>query len=267
MVERPSSQRRCQENQMKTRTDTQAEIERLKAGGWTQLESGSWLREGMNPRLGGHTTGGALEAQNKLDVIAKYGAYYYCHQDRHGFGYFIGSYRVNLENPRRTGIDHLTEEEAKKLVKRFNSEKDYEPIRDIDYHPQEFEIIALFKEKYGDRYFIVHTRQDLEKVALKIVLEREEQNWYDFDYEKPTEPTLTIEVAEKFGMSGVAAATKQEWETYKYNKKQYERGIVLKSALEKIIKEKDGKTALQFLQELKGGEYEAFEIISGESLE
>lgn len=255
---------------MKTVTYSDEQIQRLIDGGWkeTSEKSGMWLREGMNPRLGGYSTGEALRKQDQLDVINKYGAYYYVQSDRNGFGYWLGAYyKENPEKPRRTSFDHLTEEDAKKLQKRFNSEANYEPILGIDYKPQDFAMIVVFKEKHGDRHFIVKNQTELNKVALKIVLEREEEGWYDFDYEKPVEPKMTVEDAAKLGMAGVKDAVEREWSSYKYSKKQYEEGIQLKAALEKVVKEKDGATAFRFLNEMKGGEYEAFEVISSESLE
>jgi len=255
---------------MQRKTYSPLDLQRLKDGGWTEIEdskgngTGAWLREGMNPKYGGNTTGEALENQDKLDIITKYGAFYYAIRDRHGFGYWIGIYRGGLGKPKHTEFDHLTENEARYLVKNFNSQKDYEPIRDIEYTKHSFDLTAIFKEKHGDRYFIVHNQTDLEKVALKIVLERHEENWYYFDYEVPVEPKMSIVDAKKFGMNGVIEAVKREWDSYKYNKNQYEEGIKLKAALEKIVKEQDGATALQFLDEMKDGEYEGFEVIKGE---
>ena len=254
---------------MKTVIYTDEQIQRLINGGWKETSQNScmWLRPEMNAKYGGYSTGEALSQQDKLDVINAYGAYYYVRRDAYGFGYWLGVYRGNLEKPQRTQFDHLNEEEALKLQQRFNSQFDYEPIAGIDYHPQNFEQIVVFKEKHGDRHFIVHNRGELEKVALKIVLERNEEGWYSFEYEKPTEPKMSVEDAKKLGMDGVVAAVEREWSNYKYSKKQYDDGIKLKAALEKIEKEKDGAVALQFLNDMKGGEYEAFEVISSESFE
>ena len=256
---------------MKTVTYSDEQIQRLIDGGWkeTAEKSGMWLRPEMNARYGGNSTGEALRQQDKLDIIAKYGAFFYAQPCRYGFGYWLGIYEGNLEKPRRYGygFDHLTEEDAKKLVKSFNSTCDREAILGIDYQPQKFQSIVIFHEKHGDRHFIVNTMQELEKVALKIVLERNEEGWYSFDYDQPVEPKVSVEEAKKLGMAGVVAAVEREWSDYKYNKKQYEDGIRLKAALDKIVKNKDGEIALQFLNSMKDGEYERFEVISGEELE
>jgi hypothetical protein len=256
---------------MKTVTYSDAEIQRLIDGGWkeTAEKSGVWLRPEMNARYGGNSTGEALRQQDKLDIIAKYGAFFYAQPCCYGFGYWLGIYEGNLEKPRRYGygFDHLTEEDAKKLVKSFNSTCDREAILGIDYQPQKFQSIVIFHEKHGDRHFIVNTMQELEKVALKIVLERNEEGWYSFDYDQPVEPKVSVEDAKKLGMASVVAAVEREWSDYKYSKKQYEDGIRLKAALDKIEENKDGAVALQFLNSMKDGEYEAFEVISGEVLE
>ena len=256
---------------MKTVTYSDEQIQRLIDGGWkeTAEKSGMWLRPEMNARYGGNSTGEALRQQDKLDIIAKYGAFFYAQPCRYGFGYWLGIYEGNLEKPRRYGygFDHLTEEDAKKLVKSFNSTCDREAILGIDYKPQKFEQIVIFREKHGDRHFVVHTMQELEKVALKIVLERNEEGWYSFDNELPKEPKVTIEDAKKLGMDGVVAAVEREWSNYKYSKKQYDEGLVLAVALKKIVENNDGELALKFLNSMKGGEYEAFEVISGETFE
>jgi hypothetical protein len=228
-----------------------------------------WLRPEMNKRGGGFSTGEALRQQDKLDVIAKNGAYYYAVRDKYGFGYWLGIYEGNLEKPHRYGygFDHLDEETAMKLVVLFNTTKNYEPILGIDYKPQKFQQIVVFKEKHGDRHFIVNTRQELEKVALKIVLERNDEGyWYDFSSKEPVEPKIKKEDAEKFG-DNIANAITREWKDYEYSVKQYKKDKVLKDALEKIVKNKDGGLALQFLESMKDGEYEGFEVITGEEIE
>lgn len=259
---------------MRTTTYTDADFKRLIDGGWTEIKdaegkgTGQWLIGKMNPRLGGYHTGEALRQQDKLDIIAKFGAYYYAKQDMYGFGYWLGVYENNLDSPHRVkGFDHLDETTAMKLVTLFNNTKDYEPILGIDYQPQKFQQIVVFKEKYGERHFIVNTRQELEKVAIKIVTERNEEGWYDFEHEKPIEPKMTVADAEKFGMSGVTEATKREWENFKYSKKAYDEGLKLQVALERVINAQDGEAALQILRANKDGEYEGFEVISGEEFE
>jgi nicotinamide mononucleotide adenylyltransferase len=59
-----------------------------------------------------------------------------------------------------------------------------------------YDVIVVFKEKHGDRQFVVPTREALEKVALKIVLERDEEGWYEFP-QFPTQPDISVEQAEK----------------------------------------------------------------------
>jgi len=127
--------------------------------------------------------------------------------------------------------------------------------------------ILVFKEKHGERYFLVPTVEALQKAALKVALERNEEGyWYDFDEEAPVEPKIKLEDAGKFG-DNIASAVSREWRDYEYKVRSYKQSLCLKNMLDKIVKEKDGATALTLLQEMSEGEYEGFEVITAEDIE
>ena len=127
--------------------------------------------------------------------------------------------------------------------------------------------ILVFKEKHCERYFLVPTVEALHKAALMVVLERNEEGyWYNFDEEAPIKPKMEKDDAERFGES-VANTVKREWEQYNYDLRSYNKSLRLKAMLSKILSEKDGQAALNFLQDMSDNEYEGFEIIEGESYE
>lgn len=251
---------------MNKNTESIADLERLKFGEWSIMENGTWFRKGMNPKYGGKTTGEALKDQDQLDIIAKYGAYYYVCKDRYGFGYWIGKYVGNLENPERTYLDHLSKEDAMKLQRYFNAERDFEPIFGVDYTIQSFSLIVVFHEKHGDRHFIVHNMLELQKTALKIVLERHNESYYYFDYKKPVEPKLSIEEAAKIDSGRILEAVKQSWKDFQYENTQYKESLESQALLDKVIQNKDVAAAFQFLSSMKDGSYQDFEIIHPEEI-
>lgn len=239
--------------------------EYLLNNGWTKLPSGTFINQYMNPRFGGHTLKEAIERQNEDELIDKNGVFYFYVQDNYGFGYRIRKYVDKKHKIKDTEYTHLTKDMAKMLVTELN--ENINKILPPEHCRVGFNYIVIFKEKHGDRYFLVHNREELEKVALKIVKERNEEGWYNYEYELPTEPKMTVDAAVLLGMERVIAAVKEEWNLFSYNKKQYELGIKMKAALEEIEKYNNGAVALQFLNDSKDGQYEAFKIEAGESYE
>ena len=158
----------------------------------------------------------------------------------------------------------MTKDEALRLVREFNSRKGYEPILGVDYHPQKFDLILAFNEKHGDRHFIVHTREELQKVALKIVLERNEEGWYEFNVKEPVKPDIELEKADSFSV-GIANAIKSDWGHYRLSLENYKSNQKMKTLWDKVAKNNDSKAALELLEENKDGQYEGFEIITPES--
>jgi hypothetical protein len=250
---------------MRPESERNVDKEFLRKKGWwpTSADEMTWLCEGMNPKYGGHTLSEAVKRQQEMEIIERNGAYFYYVPDRMGFGYWIGKYIDRNQTPRRTQFTGLTKEEAQKLVTKLNKDSKYEPILGVDYQEHQWNRIIIFKEKHGDRHFIAQTRSDMEKIALKIVLEREDEGWYDFEYEEPVLPKIALEKADEYGAT-LAEAIKAEWKSYEYSQKQCAQSKKLAEALKKIVKEKDGDVAIRFLNEMKGGEYEAFEVTGSE---
>lgn len=236
---------------------------RLIDAGWWKTDQGLWLRKGLNSKWGGYPLKSALENQDQQDIIAKYGAYYYFTKDQMGFGYWIGVYDGPTETPRRTHFDHLEREVAEKVVNALNAGK---PAPPIGLLKRDYRQILIFEEKHGNRYFIVNNRPELEQVALKIVLERNEQGWYCFNDEavEPNKPKIPLSEAASYG--NLEKAIKEEWESYENQLKWYKKNKLLAETLDTILTKKDAPLALRFIKELQGAEYEGWELVTPEEI-
>ncbi len=125
--------------------------------------------------------------------------------------------------------------------------------------------IIVFHEKHGDRYFSIPTQEDLEKVALKIVKERNKDEWYYFFNDKPKEPEVSLEQMNSMKEGAFKELAKSQWNDYKLLLRRLEKDIKLKELLDKVINDKDGAAALSFLKSQGDGECERFSIEETES--
>src|SRR5712691_5287667 len=86
--------------------------------------------------------------------------------------------------------------------------------------------IIIFREKHGERIFLVETEEKLRAVALKIVTERyNEGYWYENPEapEKPAAMLLTAEQLDVLSGTSVRRAAEDEIQKYKNRLKNYER--------------------------------------------
>ena len=78
------------------------------------------------------------------------------------------------------------------------------------YDKKEFEPqIVIFKEKHGDRHYIVRVPEDFQKICLSLVKERNQYGWYShLDSEKePKTPSFTKESISTLPVEFQAEAT------------------------------------------------------------
>lgn len=128
--------------------------------------------------------------------------------------------------------------------------------------------IVVFHEKHGDRYFLVNNQEDLEALAVHMVLERAGMGyWYYFESEKPTEPKVSKAEGLKLG-GRLTEASVLEWIDYERNLREYNYEQKDSETLDKI---KGGwkspeirKLALRFLENRRDSEYEGFDVESPE---
>jgi hypothetical protein len=120
--------------------------------------------------------------------------------------------------------------------------------------------IAIFKEKYGDRYFDVSTPEKEFDVYLKIAKQRiKDGYWYDTDCLMPNEPEISKEQIVKMKDSGLKTAAIQEWRNYEANL-SYVKECEQTEKLIKLVKKGDKQAAKTLIQNRRDGEYEGFEI-------
>ena len=130
------------------------------------------------------------------------------------------------------------------------------------YDKKEFEPqIVVFKEKHGDRHYIIYSADDFRKICLSLVKERNQYGWYShLEYQKePVVPTFTKESISTLPTEFQAEATKT-WSRYEKDMKTYKEFQSLIELRKKAL-EGDGYSAAEFIQEMNGGEYEGYEIV------
>lgn len=126
-----------------------------------------------------------------------------------------------------------------------------------DFEPQ----IVIFKEKYGDRHYIIQSADDFRKICISLVKERNQYGWYShLEYQKePVVPTFTKESISTLPTEFQAEATKT-WSKYEKDMKAYKEFQYLIELRKKAL-EGDGYSAAEFIQKMNGGEYEGYEIV------
>lgn len=130
------------------------------------------------------------------------------------------------------------------------------------YDKKEFEPqIVVFKEKHGDRHYIIYSADDFRKICLSLVKERNQYGWYShLEYQKePVVPTFTKENISTLPTEFQAEATKT-WSRYEKDMKTYKEFQSLIELRKKAL-EGDGYSAAAFIQEMNDGEYEGYEIV------
>ncbi len=230
--------------------------------GWEKVED-LWIhKETMNPKYGGggYTFKYAVRKQEEFDIIDKTGSYYYPVACRYGYGYKILVTHYKKGSIKPTSHISLTKENAKKICEAWNSGKIYSEEVDV----QKYNKVIVLHEKHGDRYFMVPTLKDLEKVSLKIVSERYLEGCWYYGDEKPEEPEISLKQATTMKEGALKNMVTDSWKSYKTNLKYYEESLISEQLLKDAIKDSDGGKALQFLNNRKYNEYEGFEIVECE---
>lgn len=242
--------------------------EYLISKGWTKLEhkwrdgkiTYSYDIDGRFPR-GGLSLDYAVKIQNQYDTIDKQGICYLAIRDNYGYGWKIRYFTDKAkDNWKTSDYTHLNEKDAKSLEKMLNDGFLHGPtVTTVGYNPQKFNLLAIFEEKHGTRYFYVPTFEDLCKVALKVFKERvEEGHWYYFDEYKVIKPEIAKEDIDKY--PSLKNIITQSWKDYETSLKYNESIEKEKKLYDKALQDETGMAALKFLESRKNSEYEGFEI-------
>lgn len=147
------------------------------------------------------------------------------------------------------------------------------PLKAAEYkiHDEEYlNYVVVFKEKHGDRYFVVNSPDALYRASLEVLKERYNNEWYNWMKDhKPYEgtntvrPTYTLAEVNALPESMSNEKEKMTKEINKWAKEDKEAAEIRETftSIEKAISEKDGQAAYSILSELKDGEYEGFQVI------
>lgn len=182
-------------------------------------------------------------------------------------GFKYGKTRRSVSNTFPT--KDLAKDFEKVVCEKINSSMTPDEVHSIfksipcnTYDKKEFEPqIVVFKEKHGDRHYIIHSADDFRKICLSLVKERNQYGWYShLDYQKePAVPTFTKESISTLPTEFQGEATKT-WSRYEKDMKTYKEFQSLIELRKKAL-EGDGYSAAELIQEMNGGEYEGYEIV------
>lgn len=208
----------------------------------------------------------------ELRILTKSGAY--------GIGYnvlvatTIETEGYKYGKTRRSFSNHFPTKELAKDFEKLVTEKisssmtpdevhsNFKSIPCPTYDKKEFEPrIVSFKEKHGDRHYIIYSADDFRKICLSLVKERNEYGYYShLEHQKePVVPTFTKESISTLPTEFQAEATKT-WSRYEKGMKTYKEFQFLIELRRKAL-EGDGYSAADFIQEMNGSEYEGYEIV------
>jgi hypothetical protein len=195
----------------------------------------------------------------------------------------IENYNINQNTINfPTEIDGMKELEVKLLklvdsiVDDFNEIKQGNIQTCLDYKIKQEDYpnyIVIFKQKYCDRYFIVNHPDKLHKAFLKILIERNEEKWFDWmkdhkPYEGPNHKRPDFTLEEVRNLPETMADTKANMlrELAKW-KREDDMSIEHKNLyveIQQAIEDKNALQAYYILSSMKGGEYDGFTIEQGE---
>ena len=155
---------------------------------------------------------------------------------------------------------------SEKVISSMTPEEVHETFKSIPcptYDKKEFEPqIVVFKEKHGDRHYIIYSGDDFRKICLSLVKERNEYGWYShLDYQKqPQTPSFTKESISTLPVEFQAEATKT-WNNYVRDMKTWKDFQSLIELRKKAL-DGDGFAAADLIQQMNGGEYEGYEVVT-----
>ena len=125
--------------------------------------------------------------------------------------------------------------------------------------------VLILKEKHGSWYFDVSTNDLLHKACLKVVIQRNNEDWYcDLSGEEPIPPKTTLEDVKHLDPSH-AELVKESWKQYKQDKRVYNNNKLMRTLLKQSLIGND-ESAYKFLCHRADGEYEDFKIATLDSI-
>lgn len=126
-----------------------------------------------------------------------------------------------------------------------------------EFSPQ----LAIFKEKHGDRYYLIYKAEDFQKVCLKLIKERNEYGYYSHlgREKEPVAPSFTKESIPSLPSEFQKEAL-NTWNKYARDMKWFKESTELYELKNKALSG-DLQSAGEFISSMCGGEYEGYEIV------
>lgn len=124
--------------------------------------------------------------------------------------------------------------------------------------------LVVFREKYGDNFYLVESKEAEQKMFLEVLTDRFNQGWYSWfkDY-KPyeTKPSYTRDDIEKMPNSMESEKKKYLLEISKWERSEKEAQGIRNDYqnIVKAVESKDGSAAEKLIREYSDGEYERFD--------
>ena len=135
----------------------------------------------------------------------------------------------------------------------------------LEYQSQRmgFPLIFLFREKHGERLFIVNSLEEVKQACLVVALDR--MNYYYPNYEKVLEkkPASPPENTRNLDMPEVQRA----WRQFDADMSWWERSLHDAKLAADVAESQDPDKALDLIEARCDWEYETFELVKPFSLE
>lgn len=119
--------------------------------------------------------------------------------------------------------------------------------------------IAIFEESDNTRYFRVSNYEELLRVCLTVVKERNKEGYYDYDLEEPKLP-INKELFEQLPKGALRDAAMSEHRNYLRKLKEYKQNLDKKKILDLALNG-DAESAYRIIKNRSNDEYEGFELV------
>jgi 5-hydroxyisourate hydrolase-like protein (transthyretin family) len=132
-------------------------------------------------------------------------------------------------------------------------------------------VILKFKEKHGDRHYVPKTPDEVYRIFLEVLEDRNDQGWYSWykdmknDTPKPKYTRSEVNGLPE-SMEKVKPTLIKEIENWEAAEKVTKEFHELGAKIAKAIADKDGRLAYEIIENNREGEYEGFEFIEPDTI-
>lgn len=201
-------------------------------------------------------------AKVKLQSTSENDDKYIVTRDGYGFGFIVLKKSVRDENdkivtPSERVFYSSSEKQCRAACKDFVAKGETKLVPEINWNP----LLLIIRGKHGNQFFLVKNLVELQEISLALVKERYAASHYQYLFDNEDIELVTEEdIANIKNRNLKLAAIRERKEGLRYQKFLQENSKCLELLL-KADKDNDGNSAYKFLQLMKEGEYENFELI------